>query len=40
MRAVGDTLIMSPPLVIQPQEIDELFDKAWRTLNMAAEELR
>src|SRR5690606_1427022 len=40
MRAVGDTPIMSPPLAIQPQEIDELFDKAWRTLIMVAEELR
>ncbi|CEA04192.1 putative aminotransferase [Pseudomonas saudimassiliensis] len=40
MRAVGDTMIMSPPLVIQPEEIDELFDKAWRSLNMAAEQLR
>lgn len=39
MRAVGDTMIMSPPLVIQPEEIDELFEKAWRSLNMAAEQL-
>ena len=37
MRAVGDSMILSPPRVIQPQEIDELFDKAWRTLNRAAE---
>ena len=40
MRAVGDTIIMSPPLVIQPEEVDELFDKAWRSLNMAAKQLR
>ncbi|MFA5677173.1 MAG: aspartate aminotransferase family protein [Pseudomonas sp.] len=39
MRAVGDSLIMSPPLVIQPEEIDELFDKVWGTLNMAAQQL-
>ena len=39
MRAVGDTMIMSPPLVIQPEEVDELFDKAWRSLNMAAKQL-
>ncbi|MEZ2743691.1 aspartate aminotransferase family protein [Halopseudomonas bauzanensis] len=40
MRAVGDSMIMSPPLVIQPEEIDELFDKAWRSLNMTAQQLR
>lgn len=39
MRAVGDSMIMSPPLIIQPEEIDELFEKAWRSLNMAAQEL-
>ena len=39
MRAVGDCLIMSPPLVMRPEEMDELFNKAWRTLNMAAEQL-
>lgn len=39
MRAVGDSMIMSPPLVIEPREIDELFDKAWRTLDMTAEQL-
>lgn len=39
MRAVGDTLIMSPPLVIKPEEIDELVAKAWRCLDLAAEQL-
>lgn len=39
MRAVGDTMIMSPPLVIRPEEIDELFDKAWRSLDMTAKQL-
>lgn len=39
MRAVGDSMIMSPPLIIQPEEIDELFEKAWRSLNMTAQEL-
>lgn len=39
MRAVGDTLIMSPPLVIKPEEIDELVTKAWRCLDLAAEQL-
>lgn len=33
MRAVGDTLIIAPPLVISRAEIDELIDKARRTLD-------
>jgi len=36
MRAVGDTLIMSPPLVISPAQIDELVDTAWKCLDLAA----
>ena len=39
MRAVGDTMIMSPPLVIRPEEIDELVSKAWRCLDLTAEQL-
>jgi 4-aminobutyrate--pyruvate transaminase len=30
---VGDTLTLSPPLVIAPQEIDELFDRLGRALD-------
>ncbi len=33
MRSVGDTMVLSPPLVITRNEIDELFDKARRTLD-------
>jgi len=39
MRAVGDTMIMSPPLIIKPAEIDELVAKAWQALDMTAEQL-
>ena len=39
MRAVGDTMIMSPPLVISRSEIDELVDKAWKVLDQVAEQL-
>ena len=28
MRAVGDTMIIAPPLVISTEEIDELVEKA------------
>jgi putrescine aminotransferase len=33
MRATRDTMIIAPPLVITRSEIDELVDKAWRTLD-------
>ena len=39
MRAVGDTMIMSPPLVIKAAEIDEMVSKIWRCLDLTAEQL-
>jgi putrescine aminotransferase len=33
MRATRDTMIIAPPLVITHAEIDELVEKAWRTLD-------
>ena len=39
MRAVGDSMILSPPLVIKPDEIDELMDKARASLDAAATQL-
>ncbi|WP_420809947.1 aminotransferase class III-fold pyridoxal phosphate-dependent enzyme [Endozoicomonas montiporae] len=39
MRAVGDTMIISPPLVISEQEIDELIEKAWKSLDQTAKAL-
>jgi putrescine aminotransferase len=36
MRAVGDTLIVAPPLVSTPTEIDELLEKADRVLTEMA----
>lgn len=39
MRAVGDTMIVSPPLVIETQHVDELVEKAWRCLDLTAESL-
>ncbi len=40
MRAVGDTMIISPPLVISKAEIDELVAKARKCLDLTAEALR
>jgi putrescine aminotransferase len=37
MRAVRDTMIVSPPLVISPAQLDELADKAWRCLDLTLE---
>ncbi|MGP7734076.1 aspartate aminotransferase family protein [Oceanimonas smirnovii] len=34
MRAVGDTMIISPPLVITHQQVDELIDKARQALDL------
>jgi putrescine aminotransferase len=39
MRAVGDTMIVSPPFVMQHEHIDELCEKAWRCLDLTAESL-
>ena len=37
MRAVGDTMIIAPPLVITKAEIDELLDKARKCLDLTLE---
>ena len=40
MRAVRDTMIISPPLVISRDQIDELAEKAWRCLDLTLERCR
>ena len=39
MRAVRDTMIIAPPLVITPAQIDELIEKARKSLDMTLDEL-
>ena len=39
MRAIGDTMVLSPPLVISHSEIDELFDLARRCIDLTAKDL-
>jgi putrescine aminotransferase len=34
MRAVGDTMIVSPPLIAEDVHIDELVEKAWKCLDL------
>jgi putrescine aminotransferase len=40
MRAVGDTMIISPPLVINKDEIDELVTKARKCLDLTAKAVK
>jgi len=39
MRAVGDTMVVSPPLTLSHEEADELVDKAWTALDRTKEAL-
>ena len=39
MRAVGDSMILSPPLIITRSEIDELMEKAGRAMDLTARDL-
>ncbi|KPK60986.1 MAG: aminotransferase [Gammaproteobacteria bacterium SG8_31] len=39
MRAVRDSMIISPPLVITTDQVDELVDLAWRCLDQTADAL-
>jgi len=40
MRATRDTMIIAPPLIITRAQIDELVEKAWRTLDMTLSGLK
>lgn len=40
MRSVGDTMIISPPLVITHEQVDELVDKALRSIDMTYRSLK
>ena len=39
LRAVGDTMVCAPPLVLTKEEADELVDKAWTCLDLTAKAL-
>jgi putrescine aminotransferase len=40
MRAVGDTMVIAPPLVISKMEIDELVSKARLCLDLTLQDLQ
>jgi putrescine---pyruvate transaminase len=40
MRAVQDTMIIAPPLIMERTHIDELVEKAWRCLDLTARDVQ
>ena len=36
MRAVGDTIVVAPPLILTHAQADELVEKAWKCLDLTA----
>jgi putrescine aminotransferase len=40
LRATNDAMLLSPPLVISRAQIDELFEKAWKSLDQTAARAR
>ena len=40
MRAVGDTMIISPPLILTREHVDELVTKAHRCLDLTLADLK
>ncbi len=39
MRAVGDTIVVAPPLVLTKAQVDELVEKAWKCLDLTQQAL-
>ena len=39
LRATYDSMLLSPPLVISREQVDELFEKAWKSLDETAREI-
>jgi putrescine aminotransferase len=39
MRAVRDTMIMAPPLVMKKEDVDELVEKARRCFDLTARDI-
>lgn len=40
LRATYDSMLLSPPLIITREQVDELFEKAWKSLNDTAAALQ
>ena len=39
LRATWDAMLLSPPLIISREQVDELFDKTWKALEDTAADL-
>lgn len=39
LRATYDAMLLSPPLIITCEQVDELFDKTWAALDDTAQAL-
>ena len=39
LRATYDSMLLSPPLVISRAQVDEIFEKTWKALDLTATEL-
>jgi len=37
LRATYDAMLLSPPLIISRAQIDEMFEKTWKSLDMTAD---
>ena len=37
MRAVGDSIVVAPPLVLTHAQADELIEKSWKCLDLTAQ---
>ena len=37
MRAVGDTIVVAPPLILTHAQADKLIQKAWKCLDLTAQ---
>lgn len=40
MRATGDTMIIAPPFILDPQDVKDLTEKAWQALDLAQRQLQ
>ena len=39
LRAVGDTIVCAPPLIMEREQVDEMIETAWRCLDLTSEAL-
>lgn len=40
MRAVGDTMIISPPLILQKAEVDIFIERTWKCLDLTQKDVK